>query len=141
MADQNIAVRSQGTTLEIEDKVTPDTWYPIKGRKTFQMQEGEAPENDDTVLDSTAKEVSLGLMDGGNYTETIQYNRSDVGQQQCHAARISSEKRTFRLTMSDGWVVVFVGSVKSIPWSGSVGGSNEGTLNIRVSGEPQWTAP
>jgi hypothetical protein len=139
MAGANISIPAQGTTFEIEDTEVSPTFHMIGGRKTFNFAEAEAAENDETVLTSDAKEYSLGLPDSGTYSETLQYNRSDAGQQELHAAKIASEERNFRLTLADGSVGTFAGLVKSFPFTGAVGGSLEGSYSVRITGAVTWS--
>jgi hypothetical protein len=139
MAGANISIPAQGTTLEIEDTEVSPTFHAVGGIKTISFAEGEPTENDETVLTSTAKEYSLSLPDSGQVTGTLQYNRSDAGQAEMHAAKIASEARNFKLTLSDGAVGEFLGLVKNVPFSGNVGQSLEGQFTVRITDLVTWS--
>lgn len=138
MAGKNISIPAQGTTLEIEDTEVSPTFHEIGGIKSFNFAEGEPTENDESVLTSTSKEYSLSLPDSGQITGTLQYNRSDSGQAEMHAAKAASEERNFRMTLPDDEIATFVGLVKNIPFSGNVGQSLEGQYTIRITGDVAW---
>lgn len=139
MADQNISIPAQGTTLEIEDAVTPATWYEVKGILTYSRAEAAAAVNDESTLASSYKEKSMGLPDAGQLTGTIQHNRADAGQAEMQAAKSASALRNFKLTLSDGSVEAFSGYVLNMPFSGNIGQRNDGQFSIEITGEPVWS--
>ncbi|SEG14667.1 hypothetical protein [Marinobacterium lutimaris] len=137
MPGASIAVPSQGTVWEIEDPATPGEYIQIKGHKSYQVNEGSPPVNDETVLDSTYQEKSIGLPDAGNIALTVQRNTADPGQAATKTHKAAGALTTLRVTETDSTVTTYDVFVMSHPWSGSAnGGGNEGTINFEVSGEP-----
>lgn len=142
MANKSIAIPAQGTTWEVEDPALADTWVKIGGVKTFNRNEAAATVNDETNLDSTYKEKSIGLPDAGQTTLNVQYNRTDAGQKILQDAKKTGDLVTVRGTMTDGSTETNSCYVLTAPYDGSAnGGGLNGTFTLENTGEPIWTEP
>lgn len=142
MANKSIAIPAQGTTWEVEDGVTPDTWIEIGGVKTFNRNEAAATVNDETVLVSNYKEKTIGLPDAGQTTLNVQYNRADPGQKRLQAAKKTGELIKVRGTFTDGSSETNDCYVLTAPYDGTAnGGGKNGTFTLENTGEPVWTEP
>ena len=139
MADKNISIPAQGLTFEIEDATTADTWYKIGGLLTINNNEAAPTINDETTLDSTYKEKSVGIPDAGQFSGTMQYNRADPGQSEMHAAKAISALRNYRQVLSNGDTEEFSGFVLNMPYSANVGQRVEGNFSVEITGEPDWS--
>ena len=134
-----MAIKAQGSTLEI-DATTPGTAdVAVGGIKSFSGFDGEASEIDTTDLDSTAKEFLLGLVDNGSINIEFFPDFSDSGQDDLRANAIAGTSATFQLTLPDGSTADFSGYVKNAhSLSGSVDSAVEGSCSIKISGAVTW---
>ena len=142
MSNKSIAIPAQGTTWEVEDPSNSNTWIKIGGVKTFNRNEAAAQVNDETNLDSTYKEKSIGLPDAGQTTLNVQYNRADPGQAVLQTAKKTGALVKVRGTMTDGSVETNNCYVLTAPYDGTAnGGGMNGTFTLENTGEPDWTEP
>lgn len=142
MTNKSIAIPAQGTTWEVEDPALAGTFVKINGVKTFNRNEAAAQVNDETNLDSSYKEKSVGLPDAGQTTLNVQYNRTDPGQKILQDAKASGALTTVRGTMTDGSTETNTCYVLTAPYDGSAnGGGLNGTFTLENTGEPVWTEP
>jgi len=134
-----MAIKAQGSSLEI-DATTPATAdVAIGGIKSFSGFDGEASEIDTTDLDSTAKEFILGLVDNGNIGLEFFPNYSDSGQDDLRANAIAGTSCTIKFTFPDTSTATFTAYVKNAhSLSGSVDAALEGSASLRISGAVTW---
>ena len=142
-SNASIAVSAQGTKWDVLDPVAQTaTWVPILGIKTFARNEVAPNINDETTLESTYIEKSIGLPDAGQVNLTMQYNRADPGQKILQAAKPAGTQLTIRVTLTDGSTETVECFVLTFPYSGSAnGGGLEGPVVLEITGEPDWTEP
>lgn len=134
MPATNGAIETQGTKFFIGSAASPTTWTQIKGVQSFNGPDGQANEIDCTDLDSTAREILMGLPDNGSISLSGNYLASDPGQVACRAARAARALRQFKWQLSDGKVCYFAGYVMTASMEGGVDAKASTTLSIRVSG-------
>lgn len=117
---------------------TPVTWVKVGGIKKFSFPEMVASEIDATNLDSTAKEILMGLPDGGTVTVDYQYIKTDPGQVAMRAANQTRSAKPYKQTLPDGTVISYVAYAKKIGGSGGVDTAVEGGMDLRVTGMPTF---
>lgn len=129
------AVKSQGSTLEIQQGTSPATWLEVKEVTNFQGFDGQAAEIDVTHMKSPAKEYLPGLQDFGNFQLDVNYLPDDPGQEELRDAKASGEVLTFRLTLSEGTIYTWDSYVMSSPISAGVDAKVDGSFQLRVTGD------
>ena len=129
-------ILAQGTTFTFNDGTVDQV---VGETIDFSGFDGEASEQDETTLASTAKEYGLGLQDHGNFNINLFYDRDDVGQAAMHAARALREARECVLTLSDGKIATFNALVKSFPINGAQDEKLKSAVLLRVDGDIVWT--
>lgn len=113
---------------------TPATWTQVKNLKSFSGFDGSASELDKTNLDSTAKEIGMGLIDNGNFTVEIDVDRADAGQAALRSAQVAGAIKTFKLTLPNSKTATFTGYVKKFSEQGGVDAIVKGSVDLRISG-------
>lgn len=136
------AIKAQGSTLKIDTATpgTPDTI--IANLRSYSGLDGEAGDIDITNLSSIAKEYEVGLQDAGGFSFEWHPDYSDLGQNTVRSAQNSGTLKTFLLTLSNGVEVEFTGYVKNA--KGLSGGTDsviEGSVSIKITGNPEVTQP
>lgn len=130
------AIGTQGFKIEIGDVGdSPTGFTEIKEVTNFQMFDGQANEIDITSLQSTSKEVLMGLQDFGSASFDLNYLSADAGQQEARAAKTARTKKGFKATFSNGATATFSGFVMSNPISGGVDAKVDSSISIRISGD------
>lgn len=139
----SIAIPARGTKWEVKDPdAATETWVRIKGLKTFARNEVAPQIDDESTLESTFKEKSIGLPDAGQINLTAQYNRTDPGQKILQKAKKTLVQLSIRVTLKDGSIEQTQCYVLTFPFSGqATSGSLEGVITLECTGEPDWTEP
>lgn len=132
-------INSQQTIFTIED----DGGDPvvIDGIKTIQgFGSGSAAERDDTVLSSTAKEISMGLQDNGSFTLGGTWNLDDVGQSEMLAARAAQARRTMTITLPTSTLNLATFDAYVMNMGCDIGVDQTVTMSatIRITGPITW---
>jgi hypothetical protein len=134
-----VELDSTGKTLTATGTATPNTYTAVKNLNTFAGFDGQASELDKTNLDSTAKEVMLGLVDYGQITFGLDQDNADAGQIACRAAYVGGTTKLWKLTLPNTNVASFSGLVKQFGIAGGVDKVVEvPSLVIRVTGPVTW---
>lgn len=134
-----VELDSTGKTLTATGTATPNTYTAVKNLNTFSGFDGQASELDKTNLDSTAKEVMLGLVDYGQISLSLDMDNADAGQIACRAAYVAGTTKLFKLTLPNTNVASFSGLVKQFGIAGGVDKIVEvPSLVIRVTGPITW---
>lgn len=142
------AVKSQLTTFSISTDNAAGTPVIIDGViSVADLDSGEAPETDVTVLSSTEREFMLGLTDPGTFTMSLRFNLDDPGQAELYKARKDGVMRKFVCTLNatnptlleNIWTANVL--VKKMgPDDISVDGVFvTGSVTFRVTGATDWT--
>lgn len=114
---------------------TPVVLIETCQHKSYSGFDGQASEIDTTTLCSTAKEKALGLQDFGGMSADLNYVEDDAFQVAAKLAKADGLPRWFRLDKANGYKKVWKGLVRSFSDSGSVDGTNTGTLSVTITGE------
>lgn len=129
------AIVSQGFTLSIGDVgESPGVLTGISEIVNFSGFDGQAAEIDTTHLESTAKEVLMGLQDFGSFQVDVNHLSADAGQTEARAAKASGGIKTFHAIFSNGETASWDGYVLSNPRSGGVDAKVDASFVIRISG-------
>lgn len=131
-------ILAQGTTFQFTDSQSTPALQVVGEIIDYSGFDGEASEQDETTLASTAKEFGLGLQDHGGFTINLFYDRDDLGQAAMHAARASRLSKQCVLTLSDGKTATFDALVKSFPINGAQDEKVKSTVTLRVTGDVVW---
>lgn len=120
---------------------TPVTFTKIEEVGTFSGFDGQASEIDVTDLDSTAKEIKLGLIDNGGFSFTVNTLMSDPGQTAVRSSRDTGISRQYRLTLPAGTphIATFTAFAKQIPVTGGVDAKVQSNIALRISGAVAWS--
>lgn len=129
------AIESQGFKLEIGNADSPLTYTEVKEIVSFNAFDGQATVIDVTHMQSTAKEVFMGLQDFGTFTGDTNYLTADPGQVLLRQAKGTREIQDFRMTLANGTTATFRGYVLSSPISGGVDAKIDGSFSIQISGD------
>ena len=113
---------------------TPITFTSIPNIKQFTGLDGSASEIDVSNLASTAKEIRLGLVDGGQFSFDIDYDNTLAAHAAIRAKQISGLITNFQLTLPNTNVVTFTAFVKKFSMAGGVDQVIKTNVNLRVSG-------
>jgi len=118
---------------------TGTTYTLVAGATQVQKPEASRAEIDMTDLSSVAKEYELDIADFGSVSFPFNFSGVDTVHQALLALENSSTSGQFKVEMVENGVstvttFVFTADVSSIAITGSVGGKQEGTLNLRVTG-------
>lgn len=134
-------INSQYTVFTIEDAdgdaVVIDGIKGISG-----LGSGTAAERDDTVLSSTAKEISMGLRDEGSFTLMGRFNLDDPGQAEMDIARATQDPRVMTITLpsSTKRMATFTAYVMAMgPGTIQVDASVELAATVRITGPITWS--
>lgn len=114
---------------------TPVAYTRVSNVKSFNGFDGASSEIDVTNLDSTAKEVRLGLQDFGKLSFDINPDFADAGQNAMRAARAAGARKQYKLEYPNGLVSAFAAFVKSMPHQGGVDAVIAGTAELRIDGD------
>ncbi|SRR5579885_2586800 len=134
------AIRTQGTSIEIEHSDTPGTFIKIGRCVSFDGPGGKAAIIDTTDLDSTAKEKLPGLPDEGSFSLVLNYNSKDNGQKEMQAARTAQALRHFRVTFTDTGKAEFDAYVMEWKLSGRQDSKVEANATLEITGAVTYTA-
>lgn len=103
--------------------------------------DGQSAEIDVTHLQSTAKEILLGLQDFGNVTFTVWLLAGDAGQALLRSLKRTQAITPFSLKLSDGSTAAFMAGVKQFSFDGvQPDGAVGGNVTLRVTNAPAWFA-
>ena len=134
------AISAQGSTLQVEGAVAGTADVLVGNLISYSGFDGESAEIDITNLSSTAKEVTAGLQDFGNFSGSWHHTYADAGQEKMRVLQASGATAAFLLTLKDGSTVDFDGVVKNASSiEGGVDAVQAGSFSISVSGEPTVT--
>ena len=122
------------TTYGSAGTATPKTFIESCQHKTYNFDDPGSADIDITTLCSDEKEYAVGLADPGNFTCDLNYVEDDLAQIEFQKARRDGVARYFRIHKRNKYIKAFVGLVKAITDTGSVDGTNTGSLSVRVSG-------
>lgn len=117
---------------------TPLAWLEIGEVTDWDGPGGSATMYETTHLRSEAKEKKIGLMDEGQLTLSINWEPSDLGQQEARQARADRTEKSFRLTYSDDSIATFQGYVMGMSSSGGVDNKVSGSITIEISGPVEY---
>lgn len=132
-------IDTTGKTLTAANgTLTPVEWTAIGEVTDFSGPDGTASEIDTTHLLSDAKEYLMGLPDEGNFTLSINWEPTDVGQAAAIAARKARAEKNFKVTYSDDSTATFKGYILGLSSSGAVDGKIDGSITIRITDEVIW---
>jgi len=132
-------IDTTGKTLTAANgTLTPVEWTAIGEVTDFSGPDGTATEIDTTHLLSDAKEYLMGLPDEGNFTLSINWEPTDVGQAAAIAARKARAEKNFKVTYSDDSTATFKGYILGLSSSGAVDGKIDGSITIRITDEVIW---
>jgi len=135
------AIETQGTVVAINTGTTGSPiWTTIGEVVSFSGFDGQAAEIDVTSLDSTAKEVRMGLQDFGAFTLECNYLQADAGQVAMRAAKTARALKEFRVTFSNTKTAAFSAYVMSASVSGGVDSKVDTSFAMRISGNVTFSA-
>jgi hypothetical protein len=129
------AISSQGLKLEIANGTSPITYTEVKELTKFNAFNGKATEIDITNLQSTSKEVLMGLQDFGSFTCDVNHIPTDTGQQALRTAKAAKTKLSLRVTFSDMSTASFSAYVLSNPLTGGIDAKVDGSFELRITGD------
>lgn len=134
-----IDIDTTGKTITASGTATPTAWTAVGNLKSFSGFDGQASELDRTNLNSSAKEIVLGLVDYGQFSVDMDYDYSDAGQAALLAAQSSGAIKTFKLTLPDTHTASFSAYVKRLPAAGGVDQIvKRSGATLRISGAITW---
>jgi hypothetical protein len=118
---------------------TGTTYDIVAGVTQVQKPEPSRGEIDMTDLQSTAKEYELDIPDYGSVSFPFNFDPLNTQHKALLVLESSSVAGQFKIEMVENGVstvtsFVFTADVSSIAVTASVGGKQEGTLNLRVTG-------
>lgn len=132
------AISAQGSVFSINTAAAdadPPVWTPVKNVKSYSGFDGTATSLDSTDLNSSAKENVNGLQDWGSFSIDINLDYADPGQAAMLAAKRTSTKVQFQLTLPNKWVATFLASVNSFPIAGGTDALLTATIPMTISGD------
>ena len=134
-----VEYNSTGLAYTSGGTATPVQWTPIKNLNTFSGFDGQPSELDRTNLDSTAKELILGLVDFGMFTVNMDQDNADAGQIAARAAYVSGAVKNFVLTLPNTNTATFSAYVKRFGVAGGVDKIVEvPSMDLRITGAVTW---
>lgn len=129
------AIESQGFKLEIGNADSPLTYTEVKEIKQFNAFDGQASVIDVTHMQSTAKEIRMGLQDWGTFAGDVNYLTDDPGQVKLRQAKASRQVQDFKMTLANGKVATFQAFVLASPISGGVDAVIDGSFSLQITGD------
>lgn len=136
------AISAQGSVFSINTATEdPAVWTPVKNVKSYSGFDGTATSLDATDLASLAKENINGLQDWGSFSIDINLDYADPGQAAMLAAKRTSTKVQFQLTMPNKWTASFLASVNSFPIAGGTDALLTATIPMTISGDVDFAPP
>lgn len=134
------ALHSQTVALKRGNGATPEVFTLIGEITDITGPGGAASEIDVTHLQSTAKEIVLGLPDEGEVQLKLNMVPSDAQQTGLRNDRAAGTLRNFKLVLSDVGLTTasFAAYVKTYSVAAGVDKKIELSLTLRVSGLVTW---
>jgi len=114
------------------------TYTKVANFRTYNGFDGQASEIDVTNLDSTAKEIRLGLVDFGQLQVELDHNLADAGQARLLQLYNIGALSAFIVSLPNGDVASFNGFVRKFSLQGGVDQVVRRQVDIRVSGPVTW---
>lgn len=130
-------VLTKGTTLQMSNGDSPETWVTINMVTGIPgLRGGSAPDIDVTNLASTAKEYAAGIPDTQDISIPIIYDPDDTGHVALETAFADQAARTFKVTLTNSPPTVFTFSavVKEFGLDANIDDVWRGTLTLKRSG-------
>jgi len=135
------AIETQGTVIAINTGTTGSpTFTTISEVVSFSGFDGQAAEIDVTSLQSTAKEIRMGLQDFGSFQLECNYLQADAGQGALRTAKAARALKEFRITFSNTKTATFSAYVMSASISGGVDSKVDTSFALRISGDVTFSA-
>lgn len=136
------AISAQGSDFAINTGTDAlPVWTDVKNVKSYSGFDGAATSLDSTDLKSAAKENINGLQDWGSFSIDINIDYADPGQAAMLAAKRTSTKKNFQLTLPNGFIATFLASVNSFPIAGGTDALLTATIAMTISGDVDIVAP
>ena len=114
------------------------TYQVVGNLRTFNGLDGQASEIDVTNLQSTAKEIRLGLVDFGQIQLEADHNLADAGQARLQVQYVSGAIVQFILPLPNGNVASFNAFVRKFSLQGGVDQVVKRQIDLRISGPVTW---
>lgn len=133
-------LQSASSTFDVLVAVSPEEWITVGGvRAINDFRSGTAAEIDVSDLSSPAREIRLGVNDGGNLGVDLFFDPEDPGQILLEGLHETGEENWFRVTISNPLAgspartgYIFNGLIQSVPFSLAEDAAITGTITVRV---------
>jgi hypothetical protein len=95
-----MAVLTNGTVIEREDP--PTSWTPVGSVTDFTPPARQRAAVDTSHLGSPVKTAKAGMIDNGEFTFEVLFDKSDTAQSEVEGDLDSGAQINYRLTLNDG---------------------------------------
>lgn len=129
-----IDVDTTGLTITAAGSATPVTFTAVKNINTISGFDGTSAEIDKTNLDSTAKEIGIGLPDSGQVSIDADSDDTDAGQIACRAAYQAQTIKPFKIVLPNAKTYTFNAYVKKMSTSLGVDALVKTAIDLRITG-------
>lgn len=133
-----VDINTTGLTITAAGTATPVAWTKVSNFKTFNGFDGQPTELDATNLDSTAKEVRMGLVDYGQLQIEMDQDNSDSGQTAMFTAYTASTLKQFKITLPNANTATFSAYVRRFSSQGGVDQILRRQAELRINGAVTW---
>jgi Lambda phage tail tube protein, TTP len=127
-------IDTTGLTITASGTATPVTYTQIKNINTISGFDGTSAEIDKTNLDSTAKELGIGLPDSGQVSIDADSDDTDAGQSACRTAYQAQTVKPFKVVLPNGKTFSFNAYVKKMSTSLGVDALVKTAIDLRITG-------
>ena len=137
-----VQVDTTGKTITAgSGTATPTTYTTVGNCRTFTGLDGSASELDKTNLQSTAKEIALGLVDFGQFSFECDHDNGDAGQAALLAAYNAGTSRTMKVVLPAGTTptAAFTAYIKKFALVGGIDAIARRNVDARISGSVTWS--
>lgn len=129
-----VDVDTTGLTITASGTATPVTFTQIKNINTISGFDGTSAEIDKTNLDSTAKEIGIGLPDSGQVSIDADSDDTDAGQAAARTAYQAQTIKPFKVLLPNGKAYTFNAYVKKMSTSLGVDALVKTAIDLRITG-------
>lgn len=136
------AISSQKTKIYrgIIDPYGVVVWGKVNGVSSFSGPNAQKQKTDVTPLGAKSAEYVYGVREEGDFSLTMAYDPGDpIHHKIITQDIVTEESAPWRLVLSEGTRVEFMGNVSGTSLSGGVDDIIRWTLNISITGEALWS--
>ena len=135
------AVAAGASAVDIAAAITADTWINTAKIKDMSTPEESRDTSEDAYIDDEYgyKEFVAGMKDAGEFSITLKWNQTDVGQVALSAAFEGDGTIFGQITFKDGSKFTYFGIVTGRGLEVPKNETITRTYKIKLSGKPEWT--